>query len=324
MVKPLDLSGAKTVALSSRDSAYSVEQFSRTSPVPDVRDLEASWPRLLKGRELSEFLDLWAKAIQHGKPGLFLFGAHVVKCGLAPVLCRLTEARAITVLSTHGAGALHDIEVALNGATSEDVDASLRDGSFGMARDAAELYFTAALRAQKERLGLGAALSATLSERRPPYASYSFLCHAAAHEIPVTVHAAIGTDTLAEHADFPAAAIGEATYRDFLTLAGAAVLLHQGGVVVNCGSAVILPEVFLKALSSARNVSGPVTHFTTANFDMIQHYRPHQNVVRRPTLEGGRGFSFTGHHELLLPLVAWALLGRLDQARVLSRPSSHP
>jgi hypothetical protein len=133
--------------------------------------------------------------------------------------------------------------------------------------------------------------------------------------LPVTVHAAIGTDTLAEHPDFPAAAIGEASYRDFLTLAGLVVNLHEGGVVVNCGSAVILPEVFLKALASARNVSGKVSHFTTANFDMIQHYRPQQNVVRRPTLEGGRGFSFIGHHELLLPLVAWALLGRLARAK---------
>ena len=315
MMKPLDLTGAHTVPLSTRDSAYTIEQFCKTSPVPDVRDLEASWPRLLKGRELSEFLDLWAVAVKAGKPGLFLFGAHVVKCGLGPLLMRLSDAGAITVLSTHGAGALHDIEIALGGATSEDVDATLKDGRFGMARDAAEIYFTAARRAKAEGLGLGAALALVLAEQKPPYASHSFLCHAASHGLRVTVHAAFGTDTLAQHADFPAAELGEATYRDFLNLAGAAVDLHQGGVVVNCGSAVILPEVFLKALASARNVSGPVTHFTTANFDMIQHYRPNQNVVRRPTLEGGRGFSFTGHHELLLPLVAWALLGRLGQAR---------
>ena len=321
MVKPLNLAGAKTLPLSSRDSAYTVQQFCRTDRPPDVRDLEASWPRLLKGRELSEFLDLWAEAVRRQKPGLFLFGAHVVKCGLGPLLVRLADARAVTLLATHGAGALHDIEIALNGATSEDVDVSLRDGSFGMARDAAEIYFEAARRAESGGSGLGQALATTLAERRPPYAEFSFLCQAAKRDLPVTVHVAIGTDTLAEHADFPAAAMGVATYRDFLRLGGAVAGLHDGGVAVNCGSAVVLPEVFLKALASARNVAGPVTHFTTANFDMIQHYRPHQNVVRRPTLEGGRGFAFTGHHELLLPLVAWALLGRLAEVKP---PASAP
>lgn len=311
MVKRLDLSTARTLPLSSRDSAYAVEQFCRAGLTPDVRELEASWPKLLKGREFSEWLDLWADSVRRGKPGLFLFGAHVIKCGLGPLLIRLADARAITFLATHGAGALHDIEIALGGATSEDVDASLADGSFGMARDAAEIYFEAARRAEADDLGLGAALATTLAERRPPHAEHSFLCQAAARNLPVAVHVAIGTDTLVEHVDFPAAAIGAATYRDFLLLAGAVPDLHQGGVVINCGSAVILPEVFLKALASARNVAGPVTHFTTANFDMIQHYRPNQNVVRRPTLEGGRGFQFTGHHELLLPLAAWALLGRL-------------
>jgi hypothetical protein len=320
-MKPLDLRKARSVALSTRDSSYSCEDFCRPKPLPDVRALEASWPRILKGRELSEFLDLWAAAARRKKSCLFLFGAHVVKCGLGPLLIRLSEEGAVSMLSTHGAGALHDIEVALNGATSEDVDANLKNGSFGMARDTAELFFEAVRRAQAEDLGLGRALALTLWSRRPKYAASSFLCHAAQADLPVTVHAAIGTDTLAEHADFPAAELGAATYRDFLTLAAAVVGLHQGGVVVNCGSAVILPEVFLKALASARNVSGPVTHFTTANFDMIQHYRPNQNVVRRPTLEGGRGFSFTGHHELLLPLVGWALLGRLGQSQ---EPVTHP
>lgn len=320
MVKPLDLSGAKPESLSSRDSQYSVEQFCRLTPVPDVSDLESSWPRLLKGRELTQFLDLWAAAVKAGKPVLFMFGAHVIKCGLGPLLTRLAEDRAVSVLSTHCAGALHDIEIALGGATSEDVDSSLADGRFGMTRDAAEVFFAAARRAQSEQLGLGESLAKTLAAMQPRYASFSFLCQAAALELPVTVHAAIGTDTLVEHADFPAAAVGESSYRDFLTLAGAVVPLHEGGVVVNCGSAVILPEVFLKALASARRVSGPVTHFTTANFDMIQHYRPGQNVVRRPTLTGGRGFSFTGHHELLLPLVAWALLGRLGAGRGAAPP----
>ena len=320
MVKPLDLSGARTLPLSSRDSAYSVQQFCRTEKVPDVRDLEASWPKLLKGRELSEFLDLWAQGVRRSKPGLFMFGAHVIKCGLGPLLIRLADAGAITFLATHGAGALHDIEIALGGATSEDVDASLADGSFGMARDAAEIYFKAAHAAEKTKSGLGAALANTLAELRPPFAEHSFLCQAALRKLPVSVHAAIGTDTLAEHADFPAAEIGSATYRDFLLLAGAVKDLHDGGVVINCGSAVILPEVFLKALASARNVAGPVTHFTTANFDMIQHYRPNQNVVRRPTLEGGRGFQFTGHHELLLPLSAWALLGRLAAPEAKASP----
>jgi hypothetical protein len=306
------LSGAKTIALSSRDSAYSVERFARTGEVPNLSRLEAGWPKILKGKDLSDFLDRWVLAVSVQKPTIAMFGAHVVKCGLGPLLCQLADYRALTCFVTHGAGALHDIEIALNGATSEDVDKNLADGSFGMARDAAELFFRAAHKAAAEKSGLGSALARTLYDTKPPHAKYSFLCYAAEKNLPVTVHVAIGADTLVEHPDFPAATIGEASYRDFLILASAVKGLHQGGVVLNCGSAVVLPEVFLKALASARNVAGPVSDFTTANFDMIQHYRPNQNVVRRPTLTGGKGYSFTGHHELLLPMVAWALLSRLE------------
>jgi len=311
-MKPLDLSKAKSISLSSRDSAYSVEHFARVAEIPDLSRLEAGWPKILKGKDLSDFLDRWVLAISLQKPTLAMFGAHVIKCGLGPLLCQLAEFKAVSCFTTHGAGALHDIEVAINGATSEDVDKNLEDGSFGMARDTAEIYFRAVKRAASEKIGLGTSLARTLHDMNPPHARFSFLCYAAQHQIPVTVHAAIGTDTLAEHSDFPAAAFGEATYRDFLNLAEFVRSLHQGGVVLNCGSAVVLPEVFLKALAAARNVGGPVTDFTTANFDMIQHYRPNQNVVRRPTLKSGRGYSFTGHHELLLPLVAWALLSRLE------------
>lgn len=311
-MKPLDLSNAKTIALSTRDSAYGVEHFAKTGEIPNLTKLEASWPKILKGKELTEFLDRWVLAISLQKPTLVMFGAHVIKCGLAPLLCRLAEFRAATCFSTHGAGALHDIEIAINGATSEDVEKNLADGSFGMARDAAEIYFRAVKRAASDKIGLGKSLAQTLTGIDPPHAEHSLLCYAAKHDIPVTVHAAIGTDTLAEHPDFPAAAFGESTYRDFLILAQVVKELHQGGVALNLGSAVILPEVFLKALASARNVGGPVTDFTTANFDMIQHYRPNQNVVRRPTADSGKGYSFTGHHELLLPLVAWALLSRLE------------
>jgi hypothetical protein len=314
-LEPLDLSRARTVALSSRESAYAVEHFVKTDRVPDLTELEAAWPKVLKGRELSEFTDHWLQAVVAHKPILGMFGAHVIKCGLGPLLCQVADRGALSIFTTHGAGALHDIEIALNGATSEDVDRNLADGSFGMARDTAQLYFEAAHRAARDRLGLGEALARTLSEAEPPFAQYSFLCYAARRDFPVTVHAAIGTDTLVEHADFPAADIGEATYRDFRYLAREVTALHQGGIVLNCGSAVVLPEVFLKALSAARNVSGPVTHFVTANFDMIQHYRPYQHVVRRPTLQGGHGYAFTGHHELLLPLVAWTLLSKLNKRK---------
>jgi hypothetical protein len=313
-MKPLDLSSARTVPLSGRDSAYGVEHFVKTDALPNLAPFEAALPKILKGRELSDFLDRWVLAIRLEKPTLVMFGAHVIKCGLGPLLSQLAAQRAATVFATHGAGALHDLEIALNGATSEDVDRNLADGSFGMARDTAELYFAAVRRAEKEDLGLGQALARTVRDAKPPHHQASFLCQVAEHDLPLTVHAAIGTDTLAEHPDFPAAAMGKATYRDFLNLAGVMPSLHQGGLVLNCGSAVILPEVFLKALAAARNVAGPITDFTTANFDMIQHYRPQQNVVRRPTLEGGQGYSFTGHHELLLPLVAWALLSRLEYA----------
>ena len=302
--------------LSGRDSAYAVEHFAKTDSPPDLAAFAAAWPKILKGKELLEFVDAWAAAVRSQKTRLLMFGAHVIKCGLGPLLGQLADYGAVSILATHGAGALHDVEIAINGATSEDVDRNLADGSFGMARDTAELYFRAVHRAQAEESGLGSALARTLHEANPPYAEYSFLCYAARNNLTVTVHAVIGTDTLAQHPDYPAAEIGAAAYRDFLLLGGAARGLHGGGVAINCGSAVILPEVFLKALAAARNVAGPVTDFTTANFDMIQHYRPDQNVVRRPTLTGGRGFSFTGHHELLLPLVAWTLLGKLDRKSV--------
>lgn len=285
----------------------------KTGSIPDLGPFAAAWPKILKGKELLEFVDAWAAAVRGQKTRLFMFGAHVIKCGLGPLLGQLADFDAVSILTTHGAGALHDVEIALNGATSEDVSQNLADGSFGMARDTAEIYFRAVHRAEAEKVGLGSALARTLHEAAPPYAEQSFLCYAARHELAVTVHAVVGTDTLAQHPDYPAAEIGAAAYRDFLLLGGAVKELHQGGVVLNCGSAVILPEVFLKALAAARNVAGPVTDFTTANFDMIQHYRPDQNVVRRPTLTGGRGFTFTGHHELLLPLVAWTLLGKLER-----------
>jgi hypothetical protein len=312
-IEPLDLSKAHTVSLSGRDSAYAVENFVQVDPIPDLLPLAAAWPKILKGQELLDLIDLWVAAVRAQKTRLLMFGAHVIKCGLGPLLNQLVEHNAVSILATHGAGALHDVEIALNGATSEDVDRNLADGSFGMARDTAALYFRAVHRAQAETIGLGEALKQTLHEADPPFSAQSFLCYAARHDVPVTVHAVVGTDTLAQHPEYPAAEIGASAYRDFLLLGGALRQLHEGGLVLNCGSAVVLPEVFLKALSAARNVHGPVNNFTTANFDMIQHYRPDQNVVRRPTQSGGRGFRFTGHHELLLPLVAWTLLGTLKR-----------
>jgi hypothetical protein len=242
-----------------------------------------------------------------------MFGGHVVKVGLAPLLIDWMKRGVITSLSTHGAGIIHDTEIALFGRTSEDVAEGLKDGSFGMSRDTADFINNAIADPDNAELGFGEALGRALLDSKAPFADLSLLCSAYRAGVPLTVHVALGTDIIHQHSSADGAAIGRATLRDFRILANQVGRLDEGGVVLNLGSAVIMPEVFLKALTIARNLGCPAHGFSAANFDMFTHYRPTQNVLSRPTLTGGRKFNFIGHHEIQIPLLH-AMVGELIPA----------
>lgn len=266
-----------------------------------------SFPKILKGADWPKLIALWVAARRKKRTRLVLAGAHVVKCGLSPLLIDLAQKGFVSALALHGAGALHDLEIAFFGQTSEEVADTLETGKFGMVAETAELYASAIYLAARKNIGLGEAFGVYLEKLRAPHKKYSLLYNFYRMRLPTTVHLAIGTDSVHQHPNFPAGEAGEATWKDFKVLAAAVAGLHNGGMVANLGSAVVLPEVFLKALTVARNVGGPVKNFTSANFDMIQHYRPNQNVLLRPTLKSGQAFAFTGHHEIMLPLLAASL-----------------
>ena len=263
-----------------------------------------SLPDILKAKDLKEFAAIWKKAAESGKKILLLMGAHPIKVGLSPIIIDLVERGLISGIAGNGAAAIHDCEMALFGRTSEEVIDGLKDGSFGMSRETGEFLNGAAVFAQKEGLGYGEALAVKLEEAKPEFAELSLLLACKRREIPMTIHVAIGTDIVHQQPSCDGAAVGAASFEDFKILAYLVSNLSEG-VVINLGSAVVMPEVFLKALTVARNLGSKVEKFTAANFDMIQHYRPNTNVLARPTQTGGgKAFSFTGHHEIMLPLVA--------------------
>jgi hypothetical protein len=304
----IDLSKVKTYSIKDRKSKIQIKNFGKPAqPGYDVKSFLGSLPKCLKADDFKKLLDSIVKAKRRGKPIIFMFGAHVIKCGLSPVVIDLMENGFISLLATNGAGAIHDFEIALWGKTSEEVEESIQDGSFGMAKETAEIFNQVSSFAKEEDIGLGEALGKKIWESKAKFRKYSFLANAFELRIPVTVHVAFGTDIVHQHPNFDPSSTGWATHVDFKILANEVAKLNNGGVVLHFGSAVILPEVFLKALSVARNIKGRVENFTTANFDMIQHYRPNLNVVLRPTQKSGQGFSFSGHHEIMLPLLAWAL-----------------
>ncbi len=269
--------------------------------------LNNSLPSLLKANDLKKIAHAIVKAREMSKPVIFMLGGHLIKSGCSPILIDLAKRGFITHFASNGSAAIHDTELARIGHTSEDVASQLTDGSFGMASDTAALVNSAAKRASEFKQGFGQTVGAMLFEERAPFNSRALLVNAFLLEIPYTLHIAIGTDIVHQHPDADGAAIGDASLRDFRIFAASVSKLGHGGVIINIGSAVVMPEVFLKALSVTRNVGYDVTHFTTANFDMIQHYRPTVNVVNRPIIQGGEGFSITGHHEIMIPLLAAAV-----------------
>jgi hypothetical protein len=272
--------------------------------------LRAMIPRILRGRDLADLTEAVARTRERGGPVIFMMGAHAVKCGLGQLVCALMERRVVTRLAVNGACAIHDVELAMWGKTSEDVGDGLKSGLFGATDETAQFFNAAAARCLRERTGLGACLGEALVDSKAPNQGVSLLATARRLGVPVTVHVAIGTDVVHQHEEADGAAIGYATMEDFRSFVSAISDL-RGGVVINIGSAVIMPEVFLKALAVARNKGADLGEFTTANFDMFPLYRPMTNVVERPRLIGATGYSFLGNHEIILPVFVASLLSRI-------------
>jgi deoxyhypusine synthase len=274
----------------------------------------AGLPGILAAADLRAVIEASARAARRDKLLLWGFGAHLIKVGLAPVMLDLMQRGLVQGVLMNGAGCVHDLELALMGRTSEDVGPALDDGSFGMARETSELLNGAISAGHAAGLGMGEAVGRAILAGRFPHKDRSLLATAARLGIPVTVHAAIGTDIHHMHPSADGAALGATSHRDFETLTRLVAAL-EGGVMFNIGSAVILPEVFLKALALARNLGHRVDRFTTVNLDFARHYRPTMNVVERPTRRGGRGYSLIGHHEILVPLLAAGLVEALRKRR---------
>lgn len=273
-------------------------------------------PDVLVAADFKAVVAAIVEARRLGRGVVVMLGGHIVKTGVAPVLIDLMDRGVITHVAMNGSGAIHDYEIARFGATSEDVARGLLDGTFGMAEETGwgmNQAFTAGMR---DRLGMGEALSNALNEEKElAHPEMSLLLAAARLGIPCTVHAALGAEIIHQHPAADGAAIGDTSHRDFRRLAASLPSLHEGGVALNLGSAVIMPEVFLKALTIARNLNDRRPfNFTTCDLDMQRHYRPRMNVVIRPTNAGGKGYEITGHHEIMIPLLCWAIVQGLESS----------
>lgn len=304
--REFDLSDVKTYPLASRKSKARAADFASPFKDPAASGFVASLPSILAGADLKAIAAAMRTARDDGRGLIWGLGAHVLKTGLSPILIDLMERGFICALALNGAGVIHDFELALSGATSEDVDEALGPGRFGMAEETGRDLNRVINEGVAKGLGLGQSVVGYLHHLQPPFANVSVLAAAGRLEIPVTVHVAVGTDIIHMHKDASGAALGEGSLRDFRYFVSNVAKLEHG-VYVNCGSAVILPEVFLKAVALARNTGHSLAGLTTVNIDFIRQYRPLTNVVSRPVAGTGRGYSLVGHHEILIPLLAAAL-----------------
>lgn len=305
----IDLGKVRTVSLMTRPSKVRKADFACTLQKRfNFSSFLDSVPGILAGKNFKNLVKDILNARRRGKPVIFAFGAHVIKCGLSPLVIDLCEKGFINALATNGASTVHDFELALSGRTSEDVAPRLKNGTFGMTKETGEFLNGAAMLAAEQGCGLGAGIGREIARGRFPNKDFSVFAAAYRLGIPATVHAAIGTDIIYQHPQCDGAAWGKASYDDFVKFAGVVSAIGGGGVMLNFGSAVILPEVFLKALTVCRNLGYKAYGFTTANFDMIRQYRPMENIVSRPTQGRGSGYYFIGHHEIMLPLLYAALL----------------
>ena len=304
---PFDLSAVTTYPLKSRKSKARVDDFARAcAPASSVAALVDSMPNILAAADFKAVVRAMAGARRSDGGIVWGIGAHVIKTGLGPVLIDLMERGFVSAIATNGAAIIHDFEIALVGATSEDVDEALGPGRFGLADETGRLLNGAITAGVADGLGIGQAVTAFLHRKEAQFARASVLAAAARLAIPVTVHVAIGTDIIHMHPDASGAALGEGSLRDFRYFVSNVARLERG-VYLNCGSAVVLPEVFLKAVALARNRGIPLAEMTTVNLDFVRMYRPQTNVVARPTAGSGRGYSLIGHHEIMIPLLAAAL-----------------
>ena len=309
-LKPLELDEVKTYPLASRTSKVKLNDFA--GPVggeESLREFLESLPNVLAVQTLRKIAERVQRARELGKPIIWGIGGHVIKTGLAPLIIDLMKRGYVSAIAANGSVLVHDAEIAIIGATSEDVEATLSEGVFGGADETGRLLNAAAQEGASDQIGLGEAVGRHLAAMKPEHQHYSLLCAAYESKVPFTVHLTIGGDIAHFHPTADGAHLGATSHTDFKLLAELVRRMDGGGVYLNIGSAVVLPEVFLKCVTLVRNLGHPFSNITTANFDFIQSYRPQTNVVRRPTEKGaGEGFSITGHHELTIPLLAALLL----------------
>lgn len=307
--KPIDLSKLETYPLASRPSKVSTDAFAKpVAAGASVADFLDSLPRILAADSLRAVAAAIVEARRRERPVIAGIGGHVIKTGLAPILVDLMRRGIVTGLAMNGSCIVHDFEIAVNGGTSEDVDTTLGSGAFGAAEETGRVLNEAAVEGARDGIGLGEAVGRAIHRAGAPHAGLSVLAAAYDMRLPATVHVAVGNDITHIHPGADGAAIGACSHTDFRLLCSLVRGLHGGGVYLNLGSAVVLPEAFLKAVTVVRNLGHPLEDFVTANFDFVQHYRPLTNVVRRPTAGVGRGFAITGHHEIMIPLLAAAVL----------------
>ena len=320
MTREADLSAIRTVPVARRPNKVRASEFAHPPGGSGTGESFAAFidalPDVLVARDFRAVVDAIVHAATNHRGVVLMLGGHVVKTGLSPLLIDLMRRRIVTHIAMNGSAAIHDYEVARFGATSEDVAAGLRDGTFGMADETGREMNEAFVAGMDAAQGMGEALGRALDGRRDlANPELSILLGAFRLGVPATVHAAIGAEIIHQHPAANGAAIGDTSHRDFRRLAASLADLDGGGVVLNLGSAVIMPEVFLKALTIARNLDhGRPRNFVSVDLDMQRHYRPRVNVVQRPTLESGRGYEITGHHEIMVPLLVWAVVDRLGRA----------
>jgi hypothetical protein len=309
-LQPINLDKVRTYPLASRPSKVTVDDFAKpVASDSSLRDYLQSLPNILAVQSLREIASRMRRARASGKPIIWGIGGHVIKTGLAPTIIDLMNRGFVNAIAGNGSVLVHDAEIAMVGSTSEDVDATLGEGAFGGAEETGRLLNEAARDGARDGLGLGEALGRVLVAMKPKHESLSLVCAAYTSKVPFTAHLTIGGDIAHFHPQSDGAALGATSHTDFRLLAELVRRMNGGGVYLNIGSAVTLPEVFLKCVTLVRNLGHELNDITTANFDFIQSYRPLTNVVRRPTAEGaGKGFAITGHHELTIPLLAAELI----------------
>lgn len=309
---PIDLTKVKSVSLKRQGRKVETDTFARPlARGSSFRNFFQSLPQVLAATDFREVVQGFVEAHRTGKMVILAMGAHPIKVGLSPIIIQLLQKGVFKAVAMNGAGIIHDLEIAMVGKTSEDVESELDRGTFGMAEETSRMINTAITEGTRHKWGIGKSLGNRMIEENLPFAEMSILAAAERLAIPVTVHVAIGTDINHMHPTANGAAIGEGTHRDFRIFASLVSQL-EGGVYLNLGSAVVLPEVFLKALAVARNLGNRIENFTAVNMDFLRHYRPTLNVVERPTRMGGRGITLIGHHEIMFPLLVAAILEEIE------------